>query len=412
MADLGYVPASSTIYLYFTTHAQTGASVAPASAYEAADVQLYKNNSATQRSSTAGWTMTSPFDSITGLHVLTIDLSDNTDAGFYAAGNQYTAVLSADTETVDGLTVVAVIGTFFIGPVQADVRQFGGTAGTFASGRPEVNTTHIAGSSVSTSSAQLGVNVVNFGGSAGTFASGRPEVNTSHIAGSAVSTASAQIGVNVVNAAGTAWGSGAITAASIAADAITAAKIADGAIDAATFAAGAINAAAIAADAIGASELAADAVTEIQSGLSTLTQANIRTAVGLGSANLDTQLAAIQADTDDIQTRIPAALTGGGNIKADVIAVSGDTVAADTLEALMDGNVVAQVNDAGATSTVFITTLTEATNDHYKGRLITFLTGTCAGQQTAITGYNGGTKALTVTAMTEAPASNDFFVMT
>lgn len=81
------------------------------------------------------------------------------------------------------------------------------------------------------------VNVAQFGGSNGTFASGRPEVNTSHIAGSAVSTSSAQIGVNVVNAAGTAWGSGAITAASIAADAITAAKIADNAIDRATFAA-------------------------------------------------------------------------------------------------------------------------------------------------------------------------------
>lgn len=78
------------------------------------------------------------------------------------------------------------------------------------------------------------VNVTQFGGANGTFASGRPEVNTTH-------------------AAGTAWGSGAITAGSIATGAITNAK----------FAAGAIDAAAIAADAIGASELAADAATEI-----------------------------------------------------------------------------------------------------------------------------------------------------
>lgn len=69
-------------------------------------------------------------------------------------------------------------------------------------------------------------NVTAFGGTAGTFASGRPEVNTSHLAGSAVSTSSAQIGVNVVNAGGTAWGSGAITAGAIASDAITAAKVA------------------------------------------------------------------------------------------------------------------------------------------------------------------------------------------
>lgn len=74
----------------------------------------------------------------------------------------------------------------------ANVTQFGGSNGTFASGRPEVNTTHIAGSSVSTSSAQIGVNVVNFGGSAGTFASGRPEVNASHWGGTAVASAVVQ----------------------------------------------------------------------------------------------------------------------------------------------------------------------------------------------------------------------------
>lgn len=54
---------------------------------------------------------------------------------------------------------------------------------------------------------------------------GVPEVDITHIAGSAVSTSSAQIGVNVVNAGGTAWGSGAITAGAIAANAITAAKL-------------------------------------------------------------------------------------------------------------------------------------------------------------------------------------------
>lgn len=73
------------------------------------------------------------------------------------------------------------------------------------------------------------------------------DVNTAEIAGSNVSTSTAQIGVNVVNAAGTAWGSGAITSG--------------------VFASGAITASAIAADAIGASELAADAVTEIVAGV-------------------------------------------------------------------------------------------------------------------------------------------------
>lgn len=85
------------------------------------------------------------------------------------------------------------------------------------------------------------VNVTHFGGTAGTFSGGRPEVNTTH-------------------AAGTAWGSGAITAASIAADAITAAKIADGAIDAGAIASDAITAAKIATGAISAAKFAAGAI--------------------------------------------------------------------------------------------------------------------------------------------------------
>lgn len=48
---------------------------------------------------------------------------------------------------------------------------------------------------------------------------------------------------------------------------------------------------AMAANTLTASALATDAVTEIQSGLSTLGAADIRTAVGLASANLDTQIA-------------------------------------------------------------------------------------------------------------------------
>src|SRR5688572_10971718 len=120
------------------------------------------------------------------------------------------------------------------------------------------------------------VNVAQFGGSNGTFSSGRPEVNTTH-------------------AAGTAWGSGAITAASIASDAITAAKIADGAIDAATFAANAITSTVLAADAITAAKVAADVTTEIQSGLATAAElAKVPKSDGTATWNA-TALAAIQS---------------------------------------------------------------------------------------------------------------------
>jgi hypothetical protein len=46
---------------------------------------------------------------------------------------------------------------------------------------------------------------------------------------------------------------------------------------------------------------------------------------------------AIETDTQDIQSRLPAALTGGGNIKADILAISGDTTAADNCELMFDG---------------------------------------------------------------------------
>ena len=144
-----------------------------------------------------------------------------------------------------------------------------------------------------------------------------------------------------------------------------------------------------------------------------------------------TALAAIQGEANDalvaydpptnaelttaqgvITALLPAALTGDGNMKVDVLAISGDTTAADRLEALMDGIIVAQVNDAGASTTSFVADgFTEATNDHFNGRLITFLTGALAGQQAAITDYVGATQTLTVTALTEAPANDDYFIV-
>jgi hypothetical protein len=71
------------------------------------------------------------------------------------------------------------------------------------------------------------------------------------------------------------FAAGAIDAAAIATDAIGAAEIAADAIGASEIAASAIGASELATDAIGAAELASDATTEIQSGLSTLTAANV-----------------------------------------------------------------------------------------------------------------------------------------
>jgi hypothetical protein len=67
---------------------------------------------------------------------------------------------------------------------------------------------------------------------------------------------------------------------------------------------------------------------------------------------------------------------------------------------------------AGTLSTTeMTTTLTEATDDHYNGRIIIWTSGVLANQATDITDYDGATKKLTFTAVTEAPAAADTFVI-
>jgi hypothetical protein len=116
MRWLGEYPEDfTTVVCMFTTHDGQGGPVAPLSAFEAADVLIYKNGSASQKTSTNGVTMTSPFDSIVGLHCVTIDTSNDTgDGGFWVAGALYTLVLSPDSETIDGKTALNVIGQFGI----------------------------------------------------------------------------------------------------------------------------------------------------------------------------------------------------------------------------------------------------------------------------------------------------------
>lgn len=209
MINWGDIPLNTVIPFPFDSFGTNGESLT-LTGLAVTDVEVYKGTSMTQRASDNGFALMDTdgidIDTRTGIHGFSIDTSDNSDSGFYAAGEMYWVIV--DAVTINTQTVRFVVGTFRLTPA------------TSSAGVPKVDVTH-------------------FGGSAGTFSGGRPEVNTTH-------------------AAGTAWNSGAIgaptlasdtiTAAKIASDAITAAKIADGAIDAATFAAGAINNAAVSFD--------------------------------------------------------------------------------------------------------------------------------------------------------------------
>lgn len=138
----------STLRLKFTTTDSNGAPIAPSSAFVASDFRIYKDGSASEKTSTNGITVTSPFDSVVGRHLIEIDTSNSTgDAGFWSSGSAYFVELNT-AKTVNGQSVSGLeIGSFSLELQTADVRKFGGTALTQSGGRPEVNTTHLAGTS-------------------------------------------------------------------------------------------------------------------------------------------------------------------------------------------------------------------------------------------------------------------------
>ena len=118
----------------------------------------------------------------------------------------------------------------------------------------------------------------------------------------------------------------------------------------------------------------------------------------------------------DIPARLPAALTAAGNMKADALALNGSTAAA-ARNALASANMLPGTVDTGAftpTTTQFeADDITEATADHFIGRIIIFTSGDLQYQATTITDYalSGSNGHFTVVALTEAPANNGTFII-
>jgi hypothetical protein len=177
--------------------------------------------------------------------------------------------------------------------------------------------------------------------------------------------------------------------------------------------AGVITAAVIATDAIDADAIAASAVTEIQAGLATAAA-----------------LALVQADTDDIQTRLPATLNGGrmrshveamdaGVITAAVIAtgaIDADALATDAVDEIVDAvwnelqnghttvgtfgqrlqSLFSGTATAGAASTITLPAGASAIDSFYNNALLFISGGTGVGQSRTITTYVGATRVATV----------------
>jgi hypothetical protein len=124
----------------------------------------------------------------------------------------------------------------------------------------------------------------------------------------------------------------------------------------------------------------------------------------------------ILADTNDIQSRLPAALVGG-RMDSNLSAIGNDTTALTAFKRAVLGNVIGTVGAASSTTSIVTSSLLPAAAviDQYKGRILIFdkdtTTANLRGQGSDITG-NTALGVLTVTALTDAPVSGDTFTIT
>ena len=109
-AYLGDFAEDATVHYMWDTFDSSGASITRATD---GSIRIYKDNGVAEKTTANGITDTEDFDTQTGIHVLTIDTSNDTgDGGFWVTGSNYTVVLNG--ATIDGQTVNAVLCHFSI----------------------------------------------------------------------------------------------------------------------------------------------------------------------------------------------------------------------------------------------------------------------------------------------------------
>jgi hypothetical protein len=281
---LGDFAAAAIIDFEFTTKDQTGL---PVTFSGTPGISVYKDNSLTQ--SQAGVTLNTDWDGVTGLNHVRIDTS--ADGTFYAAGSNFSVVITAGT--VSSVSVVGtVLDTFTLG-LAASFARLGAPAGASVSADIAAIKTVVDAIKVKTdqlvftvaNKVDANVTAVTAGIiAAGSFASGALDAVWSTAARTLTAFSfSVTVGTNNDKTGYT------LSATGVQAiwDALTSALTTVGSIG---------------------RRLADDIDTTISSrGTGTaLDAAGVRSAVGLASANLDTQLGEIAADTDTIITNVAA----------------------------------------------------------------------------------------------------------
>lgn len=298
MKHLGDYDAGGVLYTKFTTYRpSTGA---PFTLAGTPVVSIYKDGSLTQ--GTTGVTLTVDFDGVTGLHHLAIDTS--ADGTFFSAGSHFEAVIT--TGTVDSVSVVgSCIASF-------SLRKDSALKPTVAARTLDVS----AGGEAGLDWANIGspTTAVNLSGT---------NIDTDQVVASvtgAVGSVTGNVGGSVASV-----GANGISAASLAADAGTEIGTAVWATTTRELTGGA--------------NIVLAKGTGV-TGFNDLDAAGVRSAVGLATANLDTQLAAIDSKTTNLPsdpadqsliiaaTNSIAALIGtpaGVSLSADVASVQSDT---------------------------------------------------------------------------------------
>lgn len=295
MKHLGDYDAGGTLHSKFTTYRpSTGA---PFTLGGTPALSVYKDNGTTQ--STAGITLTADFDGVAGLHHVAVDTS--ADGTFYSAGSHFEIVIT--TGTVDSVSVVGSCVASF------SLRKDSALKPTVAARTLDVS-----------SGGEAGLDWANIGSPTTAVNLSATNIDVDQVVASvsgAVGSVTGNVGGNVTGSVGT------------------------------------VNA--LAANVITAAATAADFTTEIQAGLSTLDAAGVRAAVGLASANLDTQIAtlataanlatvsgyldteiaAILADTNELQTD----WANGGRLDL-ILDARASQASVDTIDGIVDSILV------------------------------------------------------------------------
>ena len=370
---------SATIDFKFTTRKSTGL---PTQLAGSPAVSVYKTNSTMQ--TTTGVTLTVDFDSITGLNHVRIDTS--ADGTFYAAGCDFAVVITAGT--VDSISVVGeTVATFSIlnrsalRPTTAgrtlDVSAAGNAGIDWSNIEAPTTTLNLSGTTVKTvTDVEADTQDIQSRLPAALTAGGNMKSDAlaiNAISTSGVTTVSAYIGSTgaAVNGTNVNTLAGHDPGATLGTSTLTQAQVTGGAyaLNSASFA---FNAALDFTTTQKAATLArVTLVDTTAANTDMITQASVRSAVGLASANLDTQIATL-ATASALSSVASALTTAAANVVTILGKFTGITLLAQWLGAMAgkqtpNSTALTEINATGAGSGTYsaITDSQEALRDNY-----------------------------------------------